>query len=219
MARGTDEEIQLPDKYQELVYKLMQTGRDCALPHAAAFAFVSPHPKAGVTHITRTLASRMNTDLKGADSAQLTIALDCGSMAHSGIPFGQLVAESLETRTLASELEKDYTLKVQLNSLTGNWKQDYGYRVSCMEALRGLFKLILIDCSSMKGSADICSIAPLVDGVIIVVEADKTTRSQLGYLTRTIRTAGGCVLGYILNKRTYPIPSGLYQILEKGGLT
>jgi Mrp family chromosome partitioning ATPase len=75
-----------------------------------------------------------------------------------------------------------------------------------------------VECRPLKKSAEIASVACLVDAVLIVVEANETTRSQLERLARTIHMAGGHVLGYILNKRTYPVPSSVYQFFERAGL-
>jgi hypothetical protein len=42
--------------------------------------------------------------------------------------------------------------------------------------------------------------------VVLVVEANKTSKGQLANLERTVSDAGGNVVGSLLNKRTYPIP-------------
>ena len=72
---------------------------------------------------------------------------------------------------------------------------------------------MLIDCPSLKESQDVLALAPLVDGVFLVVEANKTTKRQIAFLERTIQAAGGNSLGYLLNKRTYPIPEWAYKVL------
>lgn len=216
MMSAPKEESHAPDRYQELAYKLVTRESSSTLPRGAVIALVSPHPEAGVTHLTRNLECRMNTGV--SEAAQLAITLDGRHIVDSGIPLGMMVVAKLGAQTLASELPEGVTLETKLNRLSGNWRNDPRHRSDCIEVMRGLFKLILIDCPSIKQSAAIFSIAPLVDGVIIVVEADRTTRRQLEYLSRTIRAARGCVLGYILNKRTYCIPNGLYRILERGGL-
>jgi hypothetical protein len=214
-----DEEFESPDKYQGLVYGLLQAERSITTPYAPAIALVSPHPKAGVTHITRTLAGKMDAYTEGCEASQTTVVLECGRVARSGMPLGQIVADGLEARTLTSLAENGGSVEARLRALSGNWQHDAKYRARAMGVLRELFKFVLMDCPSLKRSSDICAIAPLVDGVIIVVEADKTTRRQIEFLAKTIRMARGRVLGYILNKRTYPIPSRLYEALETGGLT
>jgi Mrp family chromosome partitioning ATPase len=57
-----------------------------------------------------------------------------------------------------------------------------------------------------------------VDGVLLVVEANRTQKSQVAYLEQTIEGAGGKVLGHLLNKRTYPIPAWLFNKLERWGI-
>jgi Mrp family chromosome partitioning ATPase len=56
-------------------------------------------------------------------------------------------------------------------------------------------------------------VAPFVDGVILVIEANRTRREQLWQAEQSISAAKGKLLGYILNKRTYDVPKWLYRIL------
>jgi hypothetical protein len=53
---------------------------------------------------------------------------------------------------------------------------------------------------------------------MIVVEANRTTKSQLSYLERTLEGAGGKILGQLLNKRTYPIPEWVHTRTESLGI-
>ena len=219
MLRARAEESGLPDRYQELAHRLAETRQDGITPPNRVVAFVAAHPKAGVTHIIRNLASQMNAGTQGVDPGELTIAVDCDRLGRAGAPFGEMVAEKLAIRSMGPGVGQDPTLEVRLNQLSQGWKSDSSYRIGCVNALRGLFKFTLIDCRSLKSSWEVSPIATLVDGVIIVVDADRTTRSQVDYLTKVIKKGRGRVLGYILNRRTYPIPEGLYQTLERGGLT
>jgi Mrp family chromosome partitioning ATPase len=57
------------------------------------------------------------------------------------------------------------------------------------------------------------SVAPFVDGVILVSEANKTRRGQILQAERAIETAQGKLLGHVLNKRTYPVPEWIYRRL------
>jgi Mrp family chromosome partitioning ATPase len=56
-------------------------------------------------------------------------------------------------------------------------------------------------------------LAPLVDGVSIVVKAAQTRRGQIQRCQRMMESAGGNFLGFILNQRQYPVPNWLYQRL------
>ena len=52
-----------------------------------------------------------------------------------------------------------------------------------------------------------------VDGVAVVVEAGQTRREEILNAQRTIENAGGKFLGFVLNKRRYPVPEWLYKRL------
>jgi Mrp family chromosome partitioning ATPase len=56
-------------------------------------------------------------------------------------------------------------------------------------------------------------LAPGVDGVVLVVEADRTKRDQIQRAQRTIEMANGNLLGLVLNKRRYVVPRWLYRKL------
>jgi Mrp family chromosome partitioning ATPase len=82
-----------------------------------------------------------------------------------------------------------------------------------VDALRVSFDNILIDCRSLKDSADAAVLAASVDGVVIVVDAGESRRNEILNAQRTIETAGGKFLGFVMNKRKYPVPEWLYRRL------
>ena len=51
----------------------------------------------------------------------------------------------------------------------------------------------------------------MVDGVILVVEADRTKRDQIQRAQQTIEMANGKLLGLVLNKRRYVVPKWIYR--------
>jgi hypothetical protein len=82
-----------------------------------------------------------------------------------------------------------------------------------VDALRVSFDNILIDCGALKNSTDAAMLASRVDGVVIVVDAGQSRREEILNSQRTIETAGGKFLGFVLNKRRYPVPEWLYKRL------
>ena len=56
-------------------------------------------------------------------------------------------------------------------------------------------------------------LASMVDGIVIVVEAGQSRRDEILNAQRTIENAGGNFLGFVLNKRRYPVPEWLYRRL------
>lgn len=75
------------------------------------------------------------------------------------------------------------------------------------------FDLILIDSPPLTLSPDGLAIAPWVNGVVIVVEAEKTSSASVKNLKERIDRVGGNVLGIVLNKRRYYIPQFIYERL------
>lgn len=59
---------------------------------------------------------------------------------------------------------------------------------------------VIIDSPPVLTVADTNLIAPHVDGVIIVVDSTKTTKTQLAATLRTLEVAGARVLGIVLNR-------------------
>lgn len=95
----------------------------------------------------------------------------------------------------------------------GLWEGSWQYRRDCINLLRSEFDHTIIDCPSLRESGDLLSVAPFVDGVILVIEANRTRREQLVQAEQSITAAKGKLLGYILNKRTYEVPEWLYRML------
>lgn len=85
--------------------------------------------------------------------------------------------------------------------------------LDAVEALKVSFDNILINCGSLKGSTDAAVLAGSVDGVVIVVDAGESRNDEILNAQRTIESAGGKFLGFVLNKRRYPIPEWLYRRL------
>ena len=79
--------------------------------------------------------------------------------------------------------------------------------------LRLLFDYVLIDCPALHTATDTLSLAPFIDGIILVVEAGKTRKEQIRNAEKSIQFAHGRLLGHILNKRSYVVPNWLYRRL------
>ena len=87
---------------------------------------------------------------------------------------------------------------------------------SCREqivAQRALHHFTLLDCPALSASSDVLRIASLVDGIILVLEAERTRKEQIREAERQLVASGGRVLGHILNKRKYQLPKWLYDRL------
>jgi hypothetical protein len=190
---------------QGLVYTVLQRPLLPAGKQGFTAALVSAHPRAGTTHLTGVLARLLERD-----AAESVLPLDCRELAKmrgdDALPVDGRIGSSM-----SSGLSR-------LGVFEDTWRGSPDYRATFLAQLRKRYPYVLIDCPSLKESTDVLSLAPIVDGVFLVIEANKTRKSQVGYLERTIEGAGGKIYGHLLNKRTYPIPPWLHNKLEHWGV-
>lgn len=79
-----------------------------------------------------------------------------------------------------------------------------------LDFLRQKFDYVIFDGRSILGSSDSSVVAKYFDGVILVVECEKTRREVFLQAKEKINNVGGFVLGAVLSKRKYHIPKMLY---------
>jgi uncharacterized protein involved in exopolysaccharide biosynthesis len=79
--------------------------------------------------------------------------------------------------------------------------------------LREKHDYVLIDCPSLNESRAATILGPQSDGLLLVVGTGKATRSQVRGGLAMLTLASVKVVGLALNKRTYPIPDAVYNLL------
>jgi hypothetical protein len=192
---------------QGLIYSALQRPQLSSGRQGFTAALVAAHPAAGTTHLTAVLAQLLNED--GAKSA---LPVDCRELTTlCGYP-----RTPSETFSRGGNAPPD--MSPGSPAFLGSWRSSADYRAAYLAELRERFAHVLIDCPSLKESTEVLGLAPLVDGVVLVIEANRTKKSQVAYLERTIQGAGGKILGHLLNKRTYPIPAWVHNKLERWGI-
>lgn len=81
------------------------------------------------------------------------------------------------------------------------------------EALRERFDLIIVDSPPASGFPDAPGVVSLVDGVILVVEAERTRWQVALSVKEKIIKHNGNLLGIVFNKRQFYIPDFIYKRL------
>ena len=81
--------------------------------------------------------------------------------------------------------------------------------------LRTSFDLIVLDSQAILNEAFGMALAGLVDGSILVVEAESTRAPVAAESRRLIEASGGLVIGAVLNRRRFYIPNFLYRLLYR----
>jgi hypothetical protein len=174
-------------------------------PRGIVVALTSAHPHAGVSHITNALAASIDQG-----GGRFTMLLNGRYMDTD-----ESVSDCTEIET---EGRANLWQQRRRDGSTNNWHAMHTRLSLYLEELRRQYRYILIDCPSLREGQQAVILAPLVDGIVLVVEANRTQKSQFLYAERTIENAGGRILGHVLNKRTYAIPGWLHRKMESIGV-
>lgn len=82
-----------------------------------------------------------------------------------------------------------------------------------LSAVSDNFELTILDLPPVSESIIGPAMAKALDGVVLVVEAERTRAAAVQATQRTIKMHGGTVLGVVLNKRRFHIPNFIYRRL------
>jgi hypothetical protein len=176
-----------------------------------AVAFTAANPGEGVTHTISALLSGL-----GRDPANRTLLVDSRylSVLTSDISSLDGLCVPLPARLHGDQKPSLFELAPpERYAGPHSWEGSWQYRRDVLDHLRTRFDYILIDTPALRQSNDILSLAPFVDGVILVVAADHARRDQILHAEKSIEFARGKLIGSILNKRTYVVPEWIYKRL------
>ena len=197
--------------FHALLYTVFQKPREDD-GRGIAIAISSPNPGEGVTFVSRTILQEL-----GRSTFNSVAGVNMSFLRKLHEPTLEAIRESLAgSDTAATGRSRGDFRKgdaLTLEEKQGPWEGSWRYRRDCIDLLRSEFDYSIIDCPSLKVSSDLLSVAPFVDGVILVIEANSTHRDEPRQAEQCVAGAGGRVLGFILNKRTYCVPLWLERAL------
>ncbi len=107
---------------------------------------------------------------------------------------------------LPADYQQGRTDLLALDSLRGS----LGLVVS---ALRRKFRFVLIDSAPIVPFFDGCILSSMVDGVVFVIESNRTRAEVVDHAIESLRSRGAKILGIVLNKRVFYIPNYIYRFL------
>jgi cellulose biosynthesis protein BcsQ len=176
-----------------------------------AVAFTSANPGEGISHVVRSFAVEL-----ASQTGKRTLLVDARRLQRLRVADFMYMPRSCQR----TELPNLWTLPMDefaagpsdtSHLQVAAWQNDPEFGLDRVQALSTSFDYTLIDCPSIKSSYEAALLAPMVDGVILVVEADRTKRDQIQRAQQTIEMANGKLLGLVLNKRRYVVPKWLYR--------
>ena len=199
--------------YLELIKTLFQAiGDDGKLRHRVV-AFTSSAPGEGVSYVVNLIAKEL-----ALQTNKRVLRIDAAALRELYLADANYVGrycEETEVENLLSisPTKKSRAVAARGASRANDFDANPEYRLACIKALRWNFDYVLIDCPSLTVSPDATMLAPLVDGISVVVKAAQTRRAQIKRSQQIIEGAEGKFLGFVLNQRRYPVPNWIYQRL------
>jgi hypothetical protein len=208
---------------QLLLANLQTSGQK--LREGAAIAFTSASIGEGVSHVTQLFAVEL-----ARHTGRRTLIVSAERMLSLGVEdYLQMpwnchptnienvwVLPAKKSSRNKVETDEDISLDLPQRSFLVRVSKD-GEQINTgldsVDAMRLSFGNILIDCRSLRESSEAAVLGSSVDGVAVVVEAGQTRQDEILNAQRTIENAGGKFLGFVLNKRRYPVPEWLYKRL------
>ena len=200
--------------YLELIRNVFQAVDEQGKLRNRVVAFTSATPGEGVSHVVNLLSEEL-----AAQTQNRVLRVDGAALGNISVTDPNKLASLCEETEIDNLLTLSGAETAASVSVVGGskrvteWESTPEYRAECLKALRWNFDYVLIDCPSPAAAPEITALAPLVDGVCVVVKAAQTRRGQIQHCQQVIENANGNFLGFILNKRSYPVPNWLYQRL------
>ena len=135
--------------------------------------------------------------------------------------FGKVVAEKFEKSVLVLDTDRQQNSQVLFYyNKSGNGTKESFFTDQTFnfmntngnwEKLRQKFDFILVDSLAATTSSSGLAFSRKVDGVVLVLEAEKTRWQVVESVKDKIIKHGGKILGVVLNKRKYYIPEYIYK--------
>ena len=79
--------------------------------------------------------------------------------------------------------------------------------------LKKSYRFILIDSPPVIPYMDASIIAPMTDGVVLLIQANLTRSEVVDHSIEKLESVGGKIVGIVLNKRVFHIPKWIYRFL------
>jgi protein-tyrosine kinase len=187
-----------------------------AMPEARIVTFIASRPGEGTSTIARDYARALS------DAVDHKILLiDAGKLDESYFEANDADPAVTIADTIAAGRPLDDALyPLGHHVFFGRWAGQGRGRSAAGKILNDndfwkdlhlSFGTVVIDAPSMKESPDGIGLAVRADATVLVVEAETTRQPVIENLRDTLTGAGAKIIGIVMNKRRYYIPTKVYQ--------
>ncbi len=199
-----------------LYYSINALLPDC---QSKIIQFIGANEGEGTTTITRALARVISEKFGKSVRIVDTEMQKSGQLLYFDFEFEGSVNKSLREDSLVSNQNrhalkpklfvKSHSRKIAFN----NQNSDLLGNSDILEDMRSKLDFIFVDSLAVNISSSDLTISHKVDGVVLVVEAERTRWKVVENVRDKIIKHGGNILGVVLNKQRHYIPEFIYKKL------
>lgn len=194
----------------------LMTRVDAAFPpgRGRLVGFIASGDGEGTSSVARAYARGVSTHLR-----RRVLLLDAGSPAIEppsggvGSLVGMLTALAVHRSNLPPSASEGASGTFVEGTPEGISLWQLLPRTELWYALRENYDEIVVDLPSAARSRLGLAVAPYCDGVAVVLEAERTRAPVVENLVAHLRTVRARVLGAVMNRRRYHLPSPIYRLL------
>ena len=166
--------------------------------HNRAVAFTSALPDEGVNPIIEAFAENL------AARRQKRVVIVEASAFHDLQPtdanqvLKQCIHTDIDNLLILSNAERAEDASSEKQERIAGWHSTPQVRQAYLKSLCANFDYVLIECPALSESSDVKALAPIIDGVVVVIGANGKRRRRVQPSQHLIESLGGKFLGYIL---------------------
>ena len=218
-SHHTSGHVDLPERREEYEKLKVMLTLEASRSELRSVLLVSALPGEGVSTVTLGLAASMAEAARQGilvidlNSANPVLADRLGLRADIGL--GDLLAKDAAAADaiVESEVSRLFLLGRGRASVDLSQPSSLALFDELIRGIRSDFDHILFDGGSLATSPDSLLVASKVDGVILVVQAERTGSETIRDASNQLRMAGANVLGVVLNRRRDYLPGFLARRL------
>ncbi len=178
-------------------------------PGGACIAFTSALGREGVSFIANHLATEAARQASSRVAVLDMVTLLKRFEGKGSVDLTTRYDDALECWVLADEIDDAAEAWIK----TGAQGQFSARLRPLLGQARERFDLLVLDCPSLQSSTLAAELAPCVDGYVAIVAANAARKQNIEDLISQLTGTTAPVLGYLLNRRHYPVPRWLYSLL------
>jgi uncharacterized protein involved in exopolysaccharide biosynthesis len=174
-------------------------------------AFVSALAAEGTSYLVNNLATEAARQASSRVAVLAVGPLLRKFEAEEDLSFGMKYDEAGEHWVLDLEnANQEATVPLRRGNMQGLFSARL--RPLLVEA-RKEFDFVFLDCPSFQASTLAGELDRSVDGYVAVVAAARSRKQNIDGMAAAFRETRSPLLGYVLNRRTYPVPTWVHRVL------